>query len=302
MEKILIIRHGAFGDIVQSDGVLRDIRAHHPDAEITVLTGPSFRKLLSRCPHIDHLMFDARVPYWHLRTFWRLFRDLRGAGFTQVYDLQKSDRTGFYRRFILPGIPWSGSKPSAPERSTLIGYAAQLKEAGVPVVHTPAPDVSWMADDVEAVLAEAGVRKPYIALIPGCSAKHPQKRWPYYAGLAQGLRDAGFDVVTAPGPDELDLARSIPGHVLLGGNGWLNWFELAGVLKAAAFVVGNDTGPSHVASCMNVPGLALYGAHTSAERTSIRKARFDAIEVGDLAELPVERVLREVLARVGGTS
>lgn len=301
MEKILVIRHGAFGDLVQIDGVLRDIRAHHPGAEITLLVAPAFRKLLSRCPHIDRMVFDARAPYWHLRTFWRLFRELRGAGFTQVYDLQKSDRTGVYRRFILPGVAWSGSKPAVPERSSLSGYVGQLQAAGVPVVHAAEPDVSWMAEDVEAVLAKAGVRRPYVALIPGCSAKHPQKRWPHYAELASGLLAAGYDVVTAPGPDELELSRSIPGHVLLHESGWLNWFELAGVLKSAAFVVGNDTGPSHVASCLGVPGLALFGGHTSAERTGIRRARFDAIEAGDLAQLQAAEVLREVLARLGGT-
>ncbi len=39
-ERVLIIRHGAFGDIVQSDGAFRDIRAHHPGAEIDLLTTP----------------------------------------------------------------------------------------------------------------------------------------------------------------------------------------------------------------------------------------------------------------------
>ena len=302
MEKILIIRHGAFGDLVQCDGALRDIRAHHPDAEITMLTGPAFRKLMSRCPHIDHLMFDARAPYWQFSVIWRLFRELRAAGFDRVYDLQKSDRTQLYRRLILPQVPWFGHKPAKPDRTALIGFANLLESAGVSRHHTFSPDVSWMAESVDALLAEAGVRKPYVALIPGCSAKHPQKRWPFYAELARGLLDAGLDVVTAPGPDELDLARSIPGHVLLGPNGWLNWFELAGVLKSAAFVVGNDTGPSHVASCMNVSGLALFGAHTSAERTGIRKAHFNPIEVADLAQLPADRVLREVLARMGSTS
>ena len=41
-EKVLVIRHGAFGDIVQADGALRDIRAHHPGVEIVLLTTPPF--------------------------------------------------------------------------------------------------------------------------------------------------------------------------------------------------------------------------------------------------------------------
>jgi ADP-heptose:LPS heptosyltransferase len=155
-----------------------------------------------------------------------------------------------------------------------------------------------MADDMSTFLRHEGVRKSYVALIPGCSARHPQKRWPYYAQLAQALIERGYEVVTAPGPDEIKLAKSIPGHTLLGPNGFLNWFELAGVLKEACYVVGNDTGPSHVASCLGKAGLALFGSHTSAARTGIRRGDFDALEVPDLAELSVETVLAAIMPKL----
>jgi ADP-heptose:LPS heptosyltransferase len=59
-------------------------------------------------------------------------------------------------------------------------------------------------------------------LIPGSAARHPQKRWPYCAALAQRLLDLGHVVVTAPGPDKLELARQIPGHCLTAPHGWLD--------------------------------------------------------------------------------
>jgi ADP-heptose:LPS heptosyltransferase len=59
-ERILVIKLGAFGDLVQADGAMRDIRAFHPDAEITLLTMPPFRKLMSRCPHVDNVVADTR--------------------------------------------------------------------------------------------------------------------------------------------------------------------------------------------------------------------------------------------------
>jgi ADP-heptose:LPS heptosyltransferase len=296
-DKILVIRHGAFGDIVQADGALRDIRAHHPDAEIVLLTTPPFRKLLARCPHVDRLLLDERAPWIKLGKFFALRRALRQEGFSRVYDLQSSNRTKAYRRFLLPGIPWSDNREfnGRPVREC---YRLQLEREGVKAIHAMHPDVSWMADDMSAFLAAEGVRPGYIALIPGCAAKHPQKRWPYYAELAQLLIDRGYQVVTAPGPDELELAKSIPGQTLLGPNGFLGWFELAGVLKGAAFVIGNDTGPSHVAACLQRPGLVLFGSHTSAERTGILRPEFRAIEVGDLKDLPVQQVLEAVLPRL----
>jgi len=297
-EKILIIKHGAFGDIVQADGVIRDIRAHHPQARITLLTTPPFRKLMDRCPHIDQIITDARPPFWKVRDWLSLAGKLRTERFTRVYDLQKSDRSDLYRRLFFRTADWNGRKLGYQPPSAIAGYITQLTDADIPAPHSDCPDVSWMADDVSALLASERVHHPYVALIPGCSAKHPQKRWPYYSELAQALIARGYDIVTVPGPDEIELCKSIPGHTLLGQNGFLNWFELAGVLKEACFVVGNDTGPSHVASCLGKPGLALFGSHTSAARTGICRGEFRAIEVANLAELSVQTVLDATLRKL----
>lgn len=296
-EKILVIRHGAFGDIVQTDGALRDIRAHHPGAEIVLLTTPPFRKLLARCPHVDRLAIDERAPFRQIGKFLALRRALRAEGFSRVYDLQSSGRTKNYRRFLLPQAEWNDNRDfnGRPVREC---YKLQLERAGVKATHAMDPDVSWMADDMSAFLASEGVKPGYVFLIPGCAAKHPQKRWPYYADLARELIARGYQVVTAPGPDEIELCKSIPGITLLGPKGFLGWFELAGVIKSAAFVVGNDTGPSHVAACLDRPGLVLFGSHTSAARTGILRDEFRAIEVGDLKDLPVEQVLEAILPRL----
>jgi len=297
-EKILVIKHGAFGDIVQADGVLRDIRAFHPDAEITLLTTPPFRKLMVRCPHVDQVIADPRAPLWRIGEWVRLARLLSAGHFSKVYDLQNSERTDLYRRLFFHRVRWSGNQSAERQPSALLGLAKQLQGEGIPTEHSLAPDVSWMAEDMTALMQHEGVQMPYVALIPGCSARHPQKRWPYYAQLASALLERGYDVVTAPGPDEIELGKSIPGHALLGPNGFLNWFELAGVLESACFVVGNDTGPSHVASCLGRPGLALFGAHTTAARSGICRGDFQAIEVADLAELSCETVLATMLKRL----
>lgn len=300
-ERILVIRHGAFGDMVQTSGALQDIRAHHPDAEIVLLTEPAYRKLMARCPYVDRTLPDARASFVHLGALWRLGRMLRHEGFARVYDLQNSNRCRYYRRLFLNRIPWHDSVTrDDPTANPLETYQALLAAAGVAPVHAARPDASWMADDVGAVLAQAGVQPGYVLLIPGCSARHPQKRWPYYAELASALLDRGYGVVTAPGPDELELARAIPGQTLLGDGDYLDWFGLAGVIGMAAFVVGNDTGPSHIASCMNRPGLVLFGSHTSARKTGILRKRFRAIEVEELGTLGVDEVLAAVLDGIAG--
>ena len=37
------------GDVVQAAGAYHDVRDHHPDAMITILTGPLYKELIERC-------------------------------------------------------------------------------------------------------------------------------------------------------------------------------------------------------------------------------------------------------------
>jgi ADP-heptose:LPS heptosyltransferase len=285
---------------------VRDIRQNHPGDDIAVLTTPTYRRIFERCPWTNRVLTDRRDPRWRLDRMYQLRETLRAENFDMVYDLQNSARTAFYYRWIFKGVDWSGSAPGAshpvrlknPKKiRSLDRLASQLKDAGLTIRYARHPDVSWMADDMDAFLKSEGVRAPFILLIPGCSARHPEKRWPYYADLAERLISEGYQIVTAPGPDELGLAP-MPGITLKGPRGFLSWFELAGVMKRAAFIVGNDTGPSHLASHLNMPGLALFGPHTTAERTGIEREKFTAIEVAQLSNLPVARVLDEVHLRV----
>lgn len=305
--RILVIKHGAFGDVIQADGALRDIRENHPDAFIAILTTRPYRALLARCPHVDEVMVDERAPRWRFDRMLALRASLRGRDFDMVYDLQNSPRTAFYFRWMLRDCRWSGTARgcSHPHRAkepkkirTLDRLAGQLEDAGLTIRHTRTPDVSWLADDASMLLEKAGVSKPYIVLVPGCSARHPQKRWPHYAALAERLIAAGHEIVLAPGPDEIELARSIPGICIEK----TNWMELAGILKKARFVIGNDTGPSHLAAHLGTPGLALFGSHMPAERTGIIRENFGAIEVADLPALTIDRVYEEATRRIGAHS
>lgn len=65
-KQILVIKHGALGDLMQSMGLLKDIKFRYPESEITILTSPSYYQLMHRCPFIDKIIIDKRAPFWRL--------------------------------------------------------------------------------------------------------------------------------------------------------------------------------------------------------------------------------------------
>lgn len=310
-----MIRLGALGDVILSFGALRDIRLANPDATILFLTAAPYAKLLGQNPDIDEVVIDPRAHRVRFWTLLELRRYLRTLKIDRVYDLQDCSRSQMYHRWLQP-VQWVGSAPGCShpvlektrcEPRALINFAGRMRDAGINPDHVYRPDARWMADLAQADAARSyALPSEYVLLIPGSSARHHEKRWPYFADLAQRLADAGHVCVTAPGPDEIDLCRAIPAKMLMhtdehGGPRPLNYFELARLAMRARYVVGNDTGPSHLASRCGVPGLALFGGHTPASRTSLDTV-WSVLEVSDLKTLSVDVVADKVLSDLQGVA
>ena len=299
IEKILVIKLGALGDFIQAMGPAAAIRAHHKNAEITLLTGAAFVELARAAPYFDRIWVDERPGLGDPAALWRLRRRLREAGFTRIYDLQTARRTSWYFHLMGPGRrpPWSGiargaalphANPARDVMHTLDRQAEQLRVAGIAAV--PAPDLSWARRDI----ARFGLPERFVLLIPGGAAHRPEKRWPAanYVALAQSLVARGFAPVILGGKDEIALGAQIkaacPGAHDLTGQTSLG--EIVGLGAAASFAVGNDTGPMHVIVAAGSPAVVLYSAASDPALTQPRGPRVTILRRDDLAALPVAEV------------
>ena len=72
MSNILIIKHGSLGDIAQISGAIRDIREAHVKDKIFILSTNPYAELLSRCPFIDGVLIDKRLPRWNIFYLFKL--------------------------------------------------------------------------------------------------------------------------------------------------------------------------------------------------------------------------------------
>lgn len=284
---ILVIKHGAFGDLLQADGVMHDIRVYFDHARISLLTSPTYQSLMQRSPHIDFVLTDKRRPLWQLSDFWILRKILRKQGFDLVIDLQNSQRTRLYRHLLLPRLQWIQRAAKSAPVSGLQGQIELLQQAGIDSQYARHADLRWLAEDMQPWLTERGIQSGFILLLPGCSASRPEKRWPFYPHLAEKLATKGVNVVTVLGPDESQLAEQFNGTLLSD----LNWFQLAGVIQQAGFVIGNDSGPSHLAAHLGKAGMAIFGPHSCAQRAEIKREQFKPYSVSSLSTLSVETVI-----------
>ena len=90
------------------------------------------------------------------------------------------------------------------------------------------------------------------------------KMWPTasFGALACGLRRRGVEVVVVIGPGEEALAAAVGeacGTPLPVVGADADLAGLAGMLARMSVLVGNDSGPMHLAATVGTPAVALFG-------------------------------------------
>lgn len=293
MSNILIIKLGSLGDVVQISGALKDIREHHKNEKITILTTSKYLNLFKNCPYVDVCLEDERLPRYNIFYLLKLKKLINSLNFTKVYDLQNSNRTNFYRKFIFNIGDWSSSKDIPEGRynsSVLQRFDEQLRKSNIQTRYTLKPDFSWAADKANNYNLDTD--KKYILFFPFCSKDLIHKRWPYFSELINLIKKnhSEFELVVAPGPDEIVEAQSLNIKIALNNNSALNFFELASLIKKSHLVIANDTGPAHMAAHLGARGFALFGPHTTPEKVSIEREKFIALQTMDLKSLFADRV------------
>ncbi|HXP95867.1 MAG TPA: glycosyltransferase family 9 protein [Telmatospirillum sp.] len=295
-QRILVIKFSSLGDFVQAMGPFAAIRAHHPEAKITVLTAKPFVALAEQCPYFDDVWIDTHPRPWEVAGLMRLRKKLRSVKFDMVYDLQTSDRSSSY--FHLMGDPpWSGtahncSHPHAnPDRDLMHvvdRQAEQLAMAGI--ASTPPADLSWIKADVGRFFLPAR----YALIVPGGAPHRPAKRWPAdrFALVAKYLAERGVTPVVLGTSDDADQIKVVTNNcpATLSLSGRTDFMDVAALARGAAGAVGNDTGPMHLIAAAGCPSVLLFSADTDPALCAPR-GLVSVLREDDLTQLELSPVL-----------
>jgi ADP-heptose:LPS heptosyltransferase len=306
INRILVIKLGALGDIVLALGPFAAIRKAHPDAHITLLTTAAYADLLRASPYFDEVWLDDRPSPLQPGRWLELRRRLRGGRFDFVFDLQTSDRSGWYYRLMGPGKrpKWSGiargcshphANPMRDDLHTVARQGEQLAHAGIADVAPP--DLSWVKNDG----SKFDIDRPYVILVPGGSPHRPKKRWPAgrYVDLARELSAKGLGTVLLGGESERglceEIVRSHPDTRNLTGQ--TTFADIIGLARHASGAVGNDTGPMHLIAAAGCPGLVLFSGESDPALTRPAGESISVLQRDDLAMLGTAEVVEALSLR-----
>jgi len=305
MSNILIIKHGSLGDLIQANGAIQDIKNSFKTSKIFLLTSISYLEFMSSCPYLDGVILDKRLPRWNLFYLKDLKVSLEKYEFSHVFDLQNSNRTKFYKKYLLKKPLWSSSETSLNdgeklsdfnEDSVLHRMTKQLKKSNVIIKNTQAINLDWGIMNISRNLKQY-TNGEYILIFPFCSKKHVKKKWPYFSELIIKIKEIyknKYPILVAPGPNEISEAKKLNAKLVLDDNQPVSINFLISLINSATYIISNDTGPAHICSHLNKKGLALFGSHTTAKKVNIGNTNFKTITVDNLSELKVDEILKKV--------
>ncbi len=266
---ILVIKHGALGDFLISTGGFATLREYHKKDNIILLTRENLVALGKSTGFFDKVIGDPASTA--LKDF-AFFRNLvKEHGIQRVYDFQESQRTQAYALSLFGlNVQWVGkawgashrvleSQPPRPYRRS-----RKLTKA-VGITHCLSPTVEWMKDPLPSEF-KPKKKQNYIAFIPGCAPNRPEKRWPLerYVALGKNFVEKGFTPVLLGGASEEDIGKAIekeiPSAINLVSKTKLT--QIPSIIRECKGVVGNDTGPIHLAAITGKPTVVLFNAAT----------------------------------------
>lgn len=265
MENILIIKHGALGDVVLSLGTMQALKREYPEARFTLMTMKGFVAIAEQAGVFDDFIVDNRRSLFNLKETRRVLGAVLKGRFDRIYNFQYSQRTRHYRRILRLLAPkgcyeWidasDGMCRKVTKRCRLGVGREEMSRVTLPQVTT---DLRFLHGEGKHFDM---LPQRYVLLIPGCSPQHPYKRWPVesYREIVSRLAARGIQAVVLGTASEAAEAEAIcegnPSVVNMVGRTSL--LDVPQVALRALAVVGNDTGPSHMAALTGVFTIAIF--------------------------------------------
>lgn len=286
---ILIIKPSSLGDVVRTLPILSGLRSRYRQARIGWLVRPDCAGVLESHPGLDEIVLFDRNHYGRLgrsvlatRDFIRFCSLLRKKQFDLALDLQGLFRSGFLS--ICTWAPVRLGFADAREFASCfythrVGLDRQSEHVvesywrfAEPLGFAEIPKQFEIAIDEDrrqsaiSLLEKYGVRgeQDYMVFLVG--GTEPAKQWPpeNFARLAEVCKTR-YDrpvVLLGAGAAEKRLAESVLRDsaveiVNLVSQTCLH--EAIAILQRACVVVGNDSGPLHIAAALDRPTVGLYG-------------------------------------------
>ena len=281
IKKILVIDLAFIGDVLLATPTMRALKAHFPDARLTMLTVPLTAEIANMNPYVDEvLVYDKRGSDKGIFGIWRMGRRLAPMGFDLCVSMNFAlrgavvswlagipNRLGYDAQHARFFLTMAASKDRDGIKHETLNHLEVLRPLGI---DDKAVDASLALSvperAIDALEKKRGAyhipKDGYLALCP--IGSYVRKNLPLATAAHVvryfSQRRAIFLIGGKAEAEQLqEIARlaALPEHNVLAGV--LTLSELAAFLQNAACLITVDTGPLHIAQAVGCRTVAVFG-------------------------------------------
>ncbi len=267
--KILIIRFSSIGDIVWTSPVVRILRTQLPDTEVHFVTKESYALLLENNPHIDKLFLLKE----NLKD---LVAPLRAEQYDLVIDLHANLRSAWLKwKLGVKSLTYNKYRwekwllvkfkiNRVPKKHIVTWYIDTLKPLGLQDDGKGLEFFIAPASQIPPTDLPAPYQTGFVAIIIGASEYTKKLPLPKLIELAARV---GKPIVLVGGKEDAEqgekLVNALPALPILNLCGKYNLAQSASIVGQARFVIGHDTGLTHIAAALQKKVYGIYGSTLS---------------------------------------
>ncbi|HOK79244.1 MAG TPA: glycosyltransferase family 9 protein [bacterium] len=277
MKHVLLIKTGAFGDMILFS-VSIDIAAKiFHNSEISLLTTENYAEIYRDCPLIKQIFTLPNKK--NIFKFTKIMMTIRTRNYDVTIDLQGNLKTNFFT-FLIGSRQRIGLYKK--QLGKLLLTQGIKKATGLDPINSQlkfwkqvtGSSISgylqvWISNekrkDFEKFLENYGLEaKKYIVFHPAASTQWQTKLWltDHWVNLGNSLINKGFSIVLVGDkharPINSKIASQIDGKII-DISGQTSFSDLALIIENAKTIITTDSGPMHLAAATRTFTVAIFG-------------------------------------------
>ena len=275
-DKILVIQTAFIGDAILTLPMIEKLKEKFPSEDIEVLCIPSTQEIFSASPFVSNvLVLEKRGKHKSLLQMYKFANQIKEKNYSKIFSPHRSLRTsllvmqsgvketyGFSNSSMFHVykhvVDYEFNSHEVQRNLKLIGcdYSSDTWRI-IPKVKISEAARSKVID----ILASLKPVRNLIAIAPGSIWK--TKRYPeeYFREIVKKLLAKSFNVIVIGSEADKELCERIAeldSERVISAAGKISIIESIELLKSVRLLLTNDSAPTHMGVCADIPVLTIY--------------------------------------------
>ncbi|MGB8320904.1 MAG: glycosyltransferase family 9 protein [Ignavibacteriaceae bacterium] len=281
-EKILVIQTAFIGDAILTLPMVQVLKRKFPESEIHVLCIPSAEEIFKASPFVNEVkVLDKKNKHKSLISLYKFSKKIRREKYTRIYSPHRSFRTALL--IMLSGVretfgfsnsslnhvyknlvEYNSAHHEVQRNLDLIGYNYSANEWKI------IPELKILSDiknKIDNYIRNSGLNNQFISIAPGSVWNTKIYPSEYYEEVIKFIiNNTQYNVLLIGGERDgilcSDISSKFSGKVYSAA-GKFDIIESIEILRRAELLITNDSAPTHMAMCADIPAITLYCSTTS---------------------------------------